>query len=322
MSLIKQSELRGFLEKLLHEPGRLRTGNNLQIHCPFCRHHKRKLELCLDEPYFYNCWTCGTKGRGYYSFLKKLKAPPSWFEELERIVGVQKDFSKNLDFNKPLICFDAPREEDPEELELPKEFISLTHDDGTREYKVAINYARRRKISVSDIVKYNIGYCASGIYEKRLVFPSYDKENKLNFFSTRTYDNAFLKYKNSESSKNIIGYENMVDFNYPIYLCEGALDAISLRRNSIPLFGKTLSPLLKKTIIESKCPEINIVLDDDALRSALRIGDFISSIGKISKLVQLGGKDPNVLGFEKTLEQTRATEKLDFATVMRLRLGA
>ena len=322
MSLIKSSELTGLLDKALKENGRLRTGNNLQYHCPFCNHRKRKLEVCLDDPYLWHCWVCNSKGRGLFSLLKKLRAPQAWFSELEGIIGQAKDISRNFDFDNPLISFDGVREEEPETLDLPTEFTSLTINNGSRDYNVALTYARKRKISAADIVKYNIGYCASGKYQDRLVFPSYDKENKLNFFSARSYyDDVYLKYINSEVSKDIIGFENMVDFDYPIYLCEGALDAISLKRNAVPLFGKTLSHRLKIAIIENKCPEINVVLDDDALNDALVIVDFVESIGRIAKLIQLKGKDPNVLGFEKTIEQIRGTQRLDFAQRLGLRLG-
>jgi hypothetical protein len=311
------------LNRVLNETGVLRTGDNLQYHCPFCHHYKRKLEICLNPPNLWNCWTCSTRGKGIYWLLKKLKAPQSTIDELEKIIGYPKDYSRNFDFNKPFISFDAPKDDTVEtELLLPEGFRSLAYNDGTREYKVALNYARKRKINTVDIIKYNIGHCEIGEYRERLVFPSYDKENRLNFFSTRSYyDDSLFKYVNSPVSKNIIGFENMVDFDYPIYLCEGALDAISLRRNAVPLFGKTLSNKLKIAIIKSKCPEINIVLDDDALDSALRIAQFIKSIGKVAKLIRLEGKDPNVLGFEKTITQMRNVQRLDFGEEMRLRLG-
>jgi hypothetical protein len=43
------------------------------------------------------------------------------------------------------------------------------------------------------------------------------------------------------SDKNIIGFENMINWNVPIVLCEGAFDAIAIKRNAIPLFGKNIS---------------------------------------------------------------------------------
>jgi DNA primase len=321
MSLIKTSELTGLLDKVLKEAGRLRTGNNLTYHCPICQHRKRKLEVCLDDGYWH-CWVCDSKGRSYFSLFKKLKASQSDIAALEKITGKRQFTDAATFFDKPLISFEPPKVEEATQVDLPETFKSLAYNDGTVDYRRAMNYARKRKITATDIVKYNIGYCDKGEYQHRLVFPSYDRNNRPNFFSTRSYfDDTFLKYINSKVSKDIIGFENLIDFDYPIYLCEGALDAISLRRNAIPLFGKTLSNKLKTAIIESKCPEVNIVLDDDALSSALRIGEWVQSIGRTSKIVRLSGKDPNVLGFEKSMMQAKETDNLDFRELMRIRLG-
>jgi hypothetical protein len=204
--------------------------------------------------------------------------------------------------------------------DLMPEFKSLAENDGSREYTIALNYTKKRKITTCDIIKYNIGYCTKGPFANRLVFPSYDKHNNLNFYSCRSYYDDGYKYKNSEFSKDIIGFENLVDFDFPIYLCEGALDAISLKRNAIPLFGKTMSKKLKQAIIQSNCPEVNIVLDDDALNDSIRIAEYIRSIGKEAKIVKLEGKDPNVLGFAKTMEQIKKTDLLDFSSMIRLKL--
>ena len=312
MSLIIQSAVEGLLDRVFKEKGKLRTGNNLQFHCPFCHHRKRKMEVCLDEPYIWHCWTCDAKGKGISRLFNKMNCS-----------AVVKDELKKLNLNEH---GDAVKKEvDPSAvvpLLLPESFHSLTYNDDSREYRQAIQYAKKRKITPFDIIKYNIGFCTTGRYRDRLIFPSYDRNNNLNFFTGRSYyDDVYLKYDNCDASKNIIGFENMVDFNYPIFLCEGPLDAISLRRNAIPLYGKTMSKALKIAVIESSVPLVYIVLDDDAVDGALRIADFLSGYGKVAKLVNLQGKDPNVLGFVKSIEQSRNTENLDFAANIRLKLG-
>lgn len=323
MSSLKTSELTIIVNKALKQEGRLRKGNNLTYTCPFCHHRKRKLEVCLDEPNPWNCWVCGTKGRGIFSLLKKVKAPPTLLTRLDAVLGVsvRRDFGTSFKSGIIKMLKGEESVEEVKPLDLPYDFRSLAFDDGSREYKIAKNYAKKRKLTLCDIVKYNIGYCTKGEFASRLVFPSYDANNNLNFYSCRSYYDEGMKYKNSQVSKNIIGFENMIDFDYPIYLCEGALDAIALKRNAIPLFGKTLSQKLKTAITNSKCPEVNIVLDDDALNSALRIATFIGTLGKRSKIVRLQGKDPNVLGFETTIKQVKNTDMLDFGTLTRLRLG-
>ena len=322
MSSLKTSELTGLLNKVFKEHGRLRKGNNLVFHCPFCHHHKMKMEVCLDEPNFWNCWVCNAKGRGLYWLFKKMNASSGVMCKLEGLIGshVPRNTLSTFDAKIASLTSKLVRTESSEILGLMPEFKSLAENDGSIEYKIAFNYANKRKLTMCDIIKHNIGYCAKGMFANRLVFPSYDKDNNLNFFSCRSYYDDGYKYKNSQFSKNIIGFENLVDFDFPIYLCEGALDAISLRRNAIPLFGKTMSQKLKSAIVESKCPEVNIVLDDDALQSALKIADYIHKIGKVAKIVRLGGKDPNVLGFVKTIEQVKKSEVLDFKSKIELRL--
>ena len=322
MSSLKVSELTSLLNKAFKESGRLRKGNNLQYHCPFCKHHKMKMEVCLDEPNKWNCWVCNTKGRGIYWLLKKMNVSSDILGKVENLSSQGSSRNNLSAFDAKLLSLRKPQAntEAIEMHDLMPEFKSLAENDGSREYTIALNYTKKRKITTCDIIKYNIGYCTKGPFANRLVFPSYDKHNNLNFYSCRSYYDDGYKYKNSEFSKDIIGFENLVDFDFPIYLCEGALDAISLKRNAIPLFGKTMSKKLKQAIIQSNCPEVNIVLDDDALNDSIRIAEYIRSIGKEAKIVKLEGKDPNVLGFAKTMEQIKKTDLLDFSSIIRLKL--
>lgn len=281
-----------------------------------------KMEVCLDEPHPWNCWVCNTKGRGLYWLLKKMNVSQDILGRVENLSssGAPKNNLSAFDAKLALLSKKIVKQERVEIHNLMPEFKSLAENDGSREYKVAFNYAKKRGLTMCDIIKYNIGYCAKGPFADRIVFPSYDKDNNLNFYSCRSYYDDGYKYKNSEFSKNVVGFENLVDFDFPIYLCEGALDAIALKRNAIPLFGKTMSQKLKMAIIQSKCPEVNIVLDDDALKDALKIASYIHKIGKVAKIVRLKGKDPNVLGFAKTTEEVKKTERLDFGSFIKLRL--
>lgn len=323
MSTVKTLELTKLINRALKESGILRNGNNLTYRCPKCHHRKRKLEVCIEPPYKYHCWVCDFKGRGIHNLFKAVGAHEELVSALNGVVKHREHSVKKPGavFKDQIILSLTDATPIKEEVyELPPNFRSLADNDGTIEYKIAINYAKKRRLTMYDIIKHNIGYCAKGPFANRLVVPSYDKDNNLNFYSCRSYYDDGYKYKNSEFSKNIIGFENLIDFDFPIYLCEGALDAIALRRNAIPLFGKTLSQKLKSAITTSNCPEINVVLDDDALGSAIKIAQWGQSVGKVVKVVKLRGKDPSVLGFEATLQEIKNTDMLDFSGMMKLRL--
>jgi len=278
------------------------------------------MEVCLDDPNPWNCWVCNAKGRGIYWLFKRMNVTSDILDKVKDSDRYIRRTANLSEFDSKILSLKVGETEKgkTELLDLMPEFKSLAENDGSIEYKIALNYAKKRKLTMCDIIKHDIGYCTKGRFANRLVFPSYDKDNNLNFYSCRSYYDDGYKYKNSEFSKNIIGFENLVDFDFPIYLCEGALDAISLKRNAIPLFGKTMSQKLKAAIAESNCPEVNIVLDDDALQDALKIADYIQKLGKVAKVIRLNGKDPNVLGFAKTIGQIKKSEVLDFKTKIEL----
>ena len=101
----------------------------------------------------------------------------------------------------------------------------------------------------NDFIKYNVGYTTTGDYGGRIIIPSYSSSNRLNYFIGRTYENSYFKYKNPQSTKDIIFFENLINWNQPIVLCEGVFDAIAIKRNAIPLFGKTIPNNLMRKII-------------------------------------------------------------------------
>jgi len=205
-------------------------------------------------------------------------------------------------------------------LDLPPDFRSLTIKDDTREYKQAVRYAIKRGITAHDVIKYNLGYCTVGRFKDRIIFPSYDKNNRLNFFTGRSYyDDVYLKYDNCDVSKDVVGFENMIDFNYPVSLVEGPLDAIAVKRNVSPLFGTYLSKKLKMVLVENQT-EVNLILDPDAVKLSLDIADFLLSVGLKLKLVEVRNGDAGSMGFRKITQLIKETDYLDFTGIMRLRL--
>ena len=60
-----------------------------------------------------------------------------------------------------------------------------------------------------------------------------------------------MKYRNSTTTKDIVGFDLFINWDEPIILCEGVFDAMAFKRNAIPLFGKTVMDTLMKKIIES-----------------------------------------------------------------------
>lgn len=311
---LQQDTILSVLNKVLHQVPRIRKGTDAVYFCPKCHHYKKKLEVSLLTGK-YNCWVCGFSGLNLGSLLKKLNAP----RECYGLIGeIRKTVPKNA-----LENLFAEQKEVEEIHCLPDDFIPL-YENGSKSVirKHAMSYLKKRGISLVDIYRYNIGYCEKGQYKNRIVIPSYDVSGGLNFYSCRDFfDISWLKYVNCEFNKNVIGFEMLTNFSEEITLVEGAFDAISVRRNAIPLFGKTLSDALKLKILIFRPPVVNVLLDNDALKDAIKICGFLLKNDITTRLITLTEKDASVLGYEKTWEHINNSKILEFTDLFKLKIA-
>lgn len=307
--MLQQAQLLSLLDKVLKQSAYIRKGEEAVYFCPFCNHYKKKLEINL-ETQLWECWVCHARGRSLRSLFKQLRVNHAYYVELYKIIG--KGVPKRIS------------DEQSEVLALPQEFHPLSSPKNSMEFGAALSYLTSRGITKDDIIRYNIGYCEYGEYAKRIVIPSYDDEGNLNFFSSRTYYDNLFKYKNPPWSKDIIGFQLLINWDCPVTLVEGALDAIAIRKNAIPLFGTTMSYMLKEAIVANGVSRVNIVLDNDALKKAIEIYDFIGQlqVHEIDvHLLKLDDKDPSVLGFQKINELINQSKPFGFSDMIRLKMS-
>lgn len=205
----------------------------------------------------------------------------------------------------------SPTEEYVIKLQLPKEFKQLYFKPSglfNPIYNTAIHYLSQRGIKESEIVKYNIGYCEDGLYGGRIIIPSYDDSGELNYFIARSfYEDETMKYKNPPVNRDVIVFENQINWNEPITLVEGAFDAFSVKRNVIPLLGKFLLSKLKNKIFEKGVKEITIMLDSDAIEDSTKHSEWFIKNGIKVKNIIPTGKDAGELGYERVNELIKTT---------------
>jgi DNA primase len=139
---------------------------------------------------------------------------------------------------------------------------------------------------MEDIVRYNIGYCERGLYANYIIIPSYNEHNQLNFFAARSFTDADFKYRLPSWSKDIVGFENQINWSLPVILVEGPFDAIKVSMNAILLFGTQVLPELHEKLI-TKAQEIYIGLDPDAKQTALKLSEHFMNNGKIVHMIDL-----------------------------------
>jgi DNA primase len=265
----------------------------ISFDCPVCSYDIKGLDEGdgkgnLEVNYKYNvykCWVCAETHATHGSIHKLIKKH-----------GTPKQLKKYILLRPEEHEDGTKRVYKP--IKLPQEFIPFKDASFgiklTPQFKQAYNYIKKRNITDMMLQMYNIGYCPSGLYENRIIIPSYDSERNVNYFIARSYlTHSKLKYKNPEVQKEIIIFnEHLINWDETVYIVEGAFDSIFIP-NSIPMLGKFMSEHLFETLYE-KAKKIVIVLDPDAWNDAERLYHKINCgklMGKVWIVKLEGDKD-------------------------------
>ena len=266
----------------------------MSFDCPVCSYDIKGLDHGdgkgnLEVNYKYNvfkCWVCAESHETHGSIFKLVKKFGN-SKQLKNYLLLKPD--EGEDFSKRVY----------KTVKLPQDFIPFKEaSEGlkmTPYYKQAYNYIKSRNITDLMVQMYNIGFCYRGIYENRIIIPSYDCERRINYFIARSYLNRTkMKYKNPEAQKELIIFnEYLVDWNETIYIVEGAFDSIFIP-NAIPLLGKFMSDHLFHTLYEKVKGKIIIVLDPDAWNDAERLYHKLNCgklMGRVFAIKLEGDKD-------------------------------
>jgi len=252
-----------FLERIFKKSYYSSSNSEALFYCPFCRHYKRKLSINLDTD-LWHCWICENAGKNLIYLLRKF--------------GTERDVQDYVNYYKAkTVQGNSLTDRDLQvfRVSLPPEFTPLV---GCRDSFVGhkkINYLHKRGITDLDILRYKIGTAMSGEYRDTVIFPSFDRNGEVNFFTARKIDGSYWSPKTPKGYKNqIILNEVNIDWNKPVIITEGFVDMIKADGNVAPLFGSVLSEDSKlfKSIVKNNC-DVYLALDSDAQKKASVIAE-------------------------------------------------
>jgi len=253
----------------------------ISFDCPVCSYDIKGLDNGDGKGNFevnylqgvYKCWSCcetyGTHGSLNKLFLKwgSTRNKSTW-----SLIG--GDFIK-----KTVRKY--------EDVKLPKEYTSFEKGNKlTIPFKEAYNYLRKRNITDKIISKYSIGYTTEGKYRGRIIVPSFDENEEINYFVSRSYVGHKNKYKNPEAEKDkIIFNEHLINWEEDVYLVEGVFDMFFID-NSIPILGKSVSEKLWSKLYDNCKKNVIICLDGDAWEDAQKLYRKLEG-GRLTRKIRL-----------------------------------
>lgn len=301
----KQQELIDLLEEFLGDPRKhYESRGQISFDCPNCSYEKGveydgkgNLEINYELG-VYNCWACaetdGTKGKLFHLFKEHASK-----DTLRRFIKGKFSFDSEY-YDGDDVIVEKPS------ISLPNEYYTLAGKQKNPIFNSAFVYLYGRGITDEIIEKYKLGFCLEGKYQNRIILPSYDSNGNLNYYVARSISKYNVKYKylNPEIDKtSIIFNENMIDWEKPVFLVEGAFDHIVIP-NSIPLLGKKMYDKLFNELYFKAKGLIVIVLDFDAYDDAVKIFNMLDA-GKLRNRILLNKmpKDHDTSSFNQLYGQ-------------------
>jgi hypothetical protein len=272
----------------------------MQFNCPECAKfnygvsddkYNLEVNIALNNKGKYNkvckCWKCGLSGPLFFVFKRYANK-----QQIAEFIKYE---------NEPIILSQIKKYKI---FGLPKEFISFQKIDKNNPLHMeAYNYLKNREVSNFLIKKDNLGFCLEGYYKNRIIIPSYDSNNKINFYVTRTFKDDPYKYKLPQADKKeIIFNEKNINWNATVYIVEAYFEYTTIPVNTIVLLGKSLQDNILSKLIKYK-PNVIIMLNPDAIEkrqdfnysktpnSSLEIKERLLNLGLTNVMIQTYNND-------------------------------
>jgi|GEM_PF-3014380 len=288
-----------FVENVLKLDNVRETDVNFISSCPFQSSHSDGIDsrpsfnIHKSEGIWY-CYACKRKGTlpQLVSLLYGTSLKDSW-QIIERksinkminpIDRIEKELNNLLSptNNKENGIINLPEEYD---INLPKE---------ARDFLII-----QRGLTEEAIKFFQLGYCNSGFYSKRVIIPVIIEGRIITFIARSISNTVSLKYlipKGTLKSSILFNMDSI--FNDEVYIVEGPFDAMKLwslgLKNAVSIFGCSLHPSQIRSLLRKGVKKVCIMLDGDAAgrKSSKYMEEQIKPYFEVTKIMLSGGMDP------------------------------
>lgn len=280
--------------------------------CPYC-HRELKMGVNLSL-YRTNCFRC-SEHPNPTQLVMDIEGFDTYHELLNFLNNGQFD---ELEFRDEKVELAEAKP-----FYLPDGFRNIQFGEGQLAKSIR-NYVKKRGFSVEDFSKRGIGYGTKDQYFGYLIIPFYYR-GQLRYFNARQVIGNGPRYNNPNKDITGVGKE-FIMFNHDalemyrsIFICEGALNALTIGDRAIATMGKAISAYQVNELLKSSCERYIILLDPDAKNYAINLALKLCPYKKIKVVFLPGGKDVNDLGRKETLRLVYQTRYQSYQELNQLR---
>lgn len=185
-------------------------------------------------------------------------------------------------------------------------------------------YVKNRGFSIQELSRHGIGYATKEPYFGYLIIPFYYK-GQLRYYNARNVIGTGPRYNNPNKDITGVGKEFII-FNYDalemyrsVFVCEGALNALTMGDRGIATMGKAISAYQVNELLKSSCERFIILLDPDAKKYAINLALKLVAYKKVKVVFLPEGKDVNDLGRKETLRLVYQTRYQSYQDLIQIR---
>lgn len=313
------------------------TGDSdeIQFHCPFCL--DKLGDESSDRKFWVNivtgkcfCFRCETGYSKLEPFFRALNGGSLKMVELAIIRG---EFKPPLQGLETIVKQKLNEKTDDgvvvlnpallKPQKLPKEYLPLSSCQESPLRRHGYNYFTKvRKLDPALIDIFKVGYCVSGRFAGRLIFPVFQGGKQV-YFTTRFCGNHFAKSLNPDNLDGyhrrdscLLNYDNVVG-RLRVCVSEGPISVCAHRNPpAVGLMGKIISETqiqLLEALIPKGLRELVISLDADAGRAIDKI--YKATVDRFPRvrvlILNKGDPDERRDDLRELFEQRRVPNLLD-----------
>lgn len=281
--------------------------------CPYCgREHKLGVNLSM---YRTNCFRCNA-----HPSPAQLIMDIEGFTEYHELIN----FLNNGQFDELQFKEEKIELAESKPVYLPDGFKLI--NQGTSQVARSIrSYMSSRGFTIEELSKHGIGYIATeGPFFGYLIIPYYYK-GTLRYYNARNVIGQGPRYNNPNKDITGLGKEFIIfnqdalDMYSSIFICEGAINALTMGDRAIATMGKAISAYQVNQLIKSPVNRFILLLDFDARDYAINLALKLVAYKKVKVVLFKDNRDVNDLGKKAVLKLIYNTRYQSYQDLVKLR---